>query len=36
MKQNNLVTAYVYDSDLRERANLNHENYWYEYIREIN
>ncbi|MBM3235793.1 hypothetical protein FJZ31_05795 [Candidatus Poribacteria bacterium] len=36
MTQNNLVTVYVYDSDLRERANLKHENYWYEYIREIN
>jgi hypothetical protein len=36
VKQKNLVTAYVYDSDLREQANQNHENYWYEYIREIN
>jgi len=36
VKQKNLVTAYVYDSDLRERANLNQKNYWYEYIREIN
>lgn len=36
MKQKTLVTAYVYDSDLRERANLNCENYWYEYVREIN
>ncbi len=36
MKQKNLITAYVYDSDLRERANQNRENYWYEYIREIN
>jgi len=31
-----LVTAYIYDSDLRQRANRNGENYWYEYIKEIN
>ena len=31
-----LVTAYVYDTDLRIAANQNGRNYWYEYIREIN
>jgi len=36
VKQKNLVTAYVYDSDLHERANQKCENYWYEYIREMN
>ena len=31
-----LVTAYVYDAALRIEANRQGENYWYEYIREIN
>jgi len=38
MSQNGkkLVTAYVYDAELRVQANRNGRNYWYEYIREIN
>ena len=38
MSQNEkkLVTAYVYDAELRIQANRNGRNYWYEYIREIN
>lgn len=31
-----LITAYVYDAGLRLEANRRGENYWYEYIREIN
>ncbi len=32
---NQLVTAYIYDADLRVEANLRGQNYWYEYIKEI-
>ncbi|MBM4048842.1 MAG: hypothetical protein FJ279_27390, partial [Planctomycetes bacterium] len=28
-------TAYVYDADLRIKANAQGRNYWYEYVREI-
>jgi len=31
-----LMAAYVYDAELRDRANQENMNYWYEYIREIN
>lgn len=31
-----MITAYVYDDDLRINANKNGKNYWYEYIKEIN
>jgi len=31
-----LVTAYVYDANLRIEANRQDRNYWYEYIKEIN
>jgi hypothetical protein len=31
-----LITAYVYDADLRIEANRQGKNYWYEYIREMN
>ncbi|MEK7396677.1 MAG: hypothetical protein AAB116_07040, partial [Candidatus Poribacteria bacterium] len=31
-----IVTAYVYDSDLKAKANEQKKNYWYEYIKEIN
>lgn len=36
MARNNFLTAFVYDSELRIRANQNSKNYWYEYIKEIN
>ncbi len=31
-----MITAYVYDGDLRVEANKNGKNYWYEYIKEMN
>ncbi len=31
-----LMTAYIYDADLRIKANQQGKNYWYEYIKEIN
>jgi hypothetical protein len=31
-----MVTAYIYDEQLRNEANRNSKNYWYEYIKEIN
>lgn len=31
-----LITAYIYDADLRLEANRQGKNYWYEYIREMN
>lgn len=33
---NELITVYIYDSDLRLEANRQGKNYWYEYIKEIN
>jgi len=30
-----LLTAYVYDPELKDEANRREENYWYEYIKEI-
>ncbi|HGJ64496.1 TPA: hypothetical protein ENS27_03805 [bacterium] len=31
-----MITAYVYDDDLRIKANKKGKNYWYEYIKEMN
>jgi len=31
-----LITAYIYDADLRIKANQQGKNYWYEYVKEIN
>jgi hypothetical protein len=31
-----MITAYVYDDDLRIEANRQGKNYWYEYIKEMN
>jgi len=31
-----LLTAFVYEPALRQQANRQGRNYWYEYIREIN
>ncbi|MGB9595194.1 MAG: hypothetical protein ACPL7B_02835 [Candidatus Poribacteria bacterium] len=36
LKAVKLITAYVYDSDLRIEANKQKKNYWYEYIKEMN
>ncbi len=35
-KATKVITAYIYDPDLRIEANKQGKNYWYEYIKEIN